>query len=99
MTIGGLVAIVADLLDGAALPDAGQHVGENMAARGVIQHIAGGDGGDPGGVGLLGGLECRRTASLGRRRMVKREIGAVGEAGFQASQVFAGVGSANKARR
>ncbi len=52
VTVGGVVAIMADLIDGAALADAGQHVGEHVPAGRVIQHIAGGDGGgNAGGAG------------------------------------------------
>ncbi len=53
VTVGGMVAVVADLVDGAALADAGQHVGEDVTAGRVVQHIAGGDGGNPGGARLV----------------------------------------------
>ena len=58
------------LVDGAAFADAGQHVLQDAAARGVIQHIAGSDGGRPCRAREFGNASCRRTASLGRRRRV-----------------------------
>ena len=83
VTVGGVVAIVADLIDGAALADAGQHVGEHVPAGRVIQHIAGGDGGNAGGAGEVR-FVVQANGVVGTALSGQREISAIGEIGFQA---------------
>ena len=70
VAVGGVVAVVADLVDGAALADAGQHVGEDVpaAARDTAHRRW-----RRWGCGRRAPVRrsrCRRTASLGRRRNV-----------------------------
>ena len=87
VTVAGLVPVVADLVDGPALTDAGQHIRQNVAAMGVIQHIAGGDGWDmrrPREFGLMMQADgVVRTSSYRQG-----QICAIAEIGLQALQGF-----------
>ncbi len=70
MAIGEALAAKADLVDGAAFADAGQHILQHAPLRRVIEHVAGRDGRHARGAGSGSASRCRRTASFGRRRKV-----------------------------
>ena len=69
IAIGAALATKADLVDGASLADAGQHVLQHATLRRVIEHVAGRHGGDARrGSGFRQVMQAHRIARAGGAR-------------------------------
>ena len=67
VAVGEALAPEAGVVDRAALADAGEDVLQDAAAGGVVEHVAGHDGGDFFLAAARSARCCRRGPSLGRR--------------------------------
>ena len=91
VAVGDALAAEAGVVDRAAVSDAGEHVLQDAAPGGVVEHVAGGDGGDVFRCGEVGEL-LQTGRVVGAAVQGQGEVGSAGEVGAQAGEVGAGGG-------